>query len=231
MRIEYKYENFDIENFFMNNLNNKSNLILVASRPGIGKTTFAFNLVVETLKHNKKAMINSLEMNVIDLSHKICAVKNHIPIESADKELKLKEKYNINEKMKTVFHVKNEILYLSNENNTKIILSDIEKFMNKNSDVSLIIIDYLQLFDFNNIDIETFVKNLKLITSNYNVTILILSQLDRKIEYRENKIPQKKDIREFQVLSEYIDQFIFLYKKNDKVRIKQLTNLKGNKYQ
>jgi len=190
MRKDYEYENFDIENFYMENLNNNSKLILIASRPGVGKTSFAFNLIVEALKNNKKILINSLEMNGVEIFKKLDTDKNNY--------------------------------YLLNQNDAEIILSEIEKVINKNSDVSLIVIDYLQLLDFSDIDIETFVKNLKLIALKHNISILILSQLDREVEKRENKIPQQEDIRELKNLSDYIDLYVFLYKENNKVKVKQI---------
>lgn len=190
MRKDYEYENFDIENFYMENLNNNSKLILIASRPGVGKTSFAFNLIVEALKNNKKILINSLEMNGVEIFKKLDTDKNNY--------------------------------YLLNQNDAEIILSEIEKVINKNSDVSLIVIDYLQLLDFSDIDIETFVKNLKLIALKHNISILILSQLDKKVEKRENKIPQQEDIRELKNLSDYIDLYVFLYKENNKVKVKQI---------
>lgn len=190
MRKDYEYENFDIENFYMENLNNNSKLILIASRPGVGKTSFAFNLIVEALKNNKKILINSLEMNGVEIFKKLDTDKNNY--------------------------------YLLNQNDAEIILSEIEKVINKNSDVSLIVIDYLQLLDFSDIDIETFAKNLKLIALKHNISILILSQLDKKVEKRENKIPQQEDIRELKNLSDYIDLYVFLYKENNKVKVKQI---------
>jgi replicative DNA helicase len=190
MRKDYEYENFDIENFYMENLNNNSKLILIASRPGVGKTSFAFNLIVEALKNNKKILINSLEMNGVEIFKKLDTDKNNY--------------------------------YLLNQNDAEIILSEIEKVINKNSDVSLIVIDYLQLLDFSDIDIETFVKNLKLIALKHNISILILSQLDREVEKRENKIPQQEDIRELKNLSDYIDLYVFLYKENNKIKVKQI---------
>ena len=190
MRKDYEYENFDIENFYMENLNNNSKLILIASRLGVGKTSFAFNLIVEALKNNKKILINSLEMNGVEIFKKLDTDKNNY--------------------------------YLLNQNDAEIILSEIEKVINKNSDVSLIVIDYLQLLDFSDIDIETFAKNLKLIALKHNISILILSQLDREVEKRENKIPQQEDIRELKNLSDYIDLYVFLYKENNKIKVKQI---------
>jgi hypothetical protein len=68
-------------------------------------------------------------MNVIEMSYKIYALRKNIPIETVDEELKLKEKYDINEKMKMTLHCKKGIasLFLSNENNVKIVLYQTEK--------------------------------------------------------------------------------------------------------
>lgn len=169
------YENFNIKSFMENHITQNSNMILFSSRVGIGKTTFAIYFIQELFKQNKKVLFFSLENSVDELTHKI-------------KDITKNYSFFNN-------------LYLSNEINQEKILREIKK----NSNISLIIFDYLQLYKFD----EKFLEKLK----SMKIPILILSQLNR--QNLKNKIPNKKDIREIELLDKYIDIFLFLYKNSD----------------
>ena len=111
------YKNFNIKNFIENIIQN-SNMILVSSRAGIGKTTFVIYLVQELFKQNKKVLFFSLENSINELTHRIKDItKNYSFLNN---------------------------LYLSNEINQEKTLREIKK----NPDISLIIFDYLQLYKF-----------------------------------------------------------------------------------
>ena len=198
-----EYENFDIKNFVQNKLLQNSNIILIASRPGVGKTTFAIHIIKEILDKNKNIMFFSLENNVIDLSHRIYNIfKNQTIFE----KITTKDIYNEIDNM--TFHYYDYEIHLSNEQKQEKILEKIET----NSNTSLIVFDYLQLYKFD----EKFLEKLKSI----NIPILILSQLDRKSKYKNIEIVDKKTIREIRLLDKYVDIFLFLDKKNNKIKVR-----------
>jgi len=205
--------NFNIEKFFIEHIKNKPKLILIAGTNGVNKTVFAFHLALEALKHNRKVIINSLEMNVIDIQHKLFATKKNISFEEIDKTFQLNNKYSVNEKMKMNlnYYDKGEIAFLSNENDVNVVLNDIENFIGKNPDTCLIILDSLELYSTQ--DKNNFLEKLKLISVEYNLSVLILSQLKQSYDGKNDLMPINN------LKFEFIDLYVFLSKTNNKINI------------
>lgn len=179
-------------------------LIVIAGRPSMGKTSFVTNIAYNILQKTKARLcIFTLEMTKMQILHKLISVGSTIPVTDI-----LYGHININE-----WHLIQNIC--DNLLKARIYINDIasisideiiyiSKFIVKEEDYkSIIIIDYLQLIQASNIKVESraqelsyITRQLKILAQNLNVPVIILSQLNRNIETRVNKKPILSDLKE-----------------------------------
>nr|YP_009402671.1 replication helicase subunit [Compsopogon caeruleus]ARX96027.1 replication helicase subunit [Compsopogon caeruleus] len=181
----------------------KSDLIILASRPSMGKTALSLNIVCNVAKNiNNTVMIFSLEMAKMQLVYRILAsninlgmIKLKTGRINRDEWLLVKSgietlsKYNI---------------YINDEVNLSpsTIRSKIISLLQKDNNLNLIIIDYLQLIQSDqkhnnrNEELASITRSLKIIAKEFNLPIIVLSQLSRNVELRNNKKPILADLRE-----------------------------------
>lgn len=178
-----------------------SNLICVASRPCMGKTTFALNIASNVAKNEIPVLIFSLNMSEGYITNKI------INIESATST-------NFSES------IKNLILFEKNINilTSSLTIEDIENICRKSKiekNIGLIIIDYLQLIKSTNGQLnrdENIIRKIKELAEELNIPIIILSQLSKSLEERENRRPILADFKVSSSIVNNADTIIFVYK-------------------
>ncbi|MBQ7265798.1 MAG: replicative DNA helicase [Firmicutes bacterium] len=196
-----------------------SDLILIAARPSMGKTAFALNIAQYIgTKLNKTVAIFSLEMSQIQLTNRMLSVQSGVEAE----------------KLRSGGLTPDDCERLAEAMG---ILSDSKIFINDRSNVSpgelraecaklqlehgldLIVIDYLQLMNSGSRRVEStqaevayISKSLKSIAREFNVPVIALSQLSRKVESRENKKPMLSDLRESGSIEQDADVVCFLYR-------------------
>ena len=181
----------------------KSDLIIVAGRPSMGKTAFALNIARNIADlQTDPVIVFSLEMSRNQIIYRFLAN------ESGVMHSKLRAgSINANE----WDSVSNAINSLSNLNiylddKSDITISDmrikLSSLRSQFGNIGLVIIDYLQLIaDFQSKDsrvqeLSRITRNLKLLAKEFNVPIIVLSQLSRNVESRVNKRPLLSDLRE-----------------------------------
>jgi replicative DNA helicase len=181
----------------------RSDLIVLAGRPSIGKTAFSLNLAFDIcLIYKVPVIFFSLEMNKYQLIYRLLAIQTEITAS----RLKLK---NLSQQEWTKFN--DGILLLSSlpfyiADTPSISLTEIElkiqRIKLKFHTIGLIIIDYLQLIQTNKKsdnrvqEISQITRTLKKFAKEFDVPIIILSQLSRNVESRTNKRPILSDLRE-----------------------------------
>ena len=195
-----------------------SDLIIVAARPGMGKTAFALNIAQQSaVKAGASVMIFSLEMSQEQLGQRLIAMQARVESEKLKKgTLDLKDWDRIN--------------YALNElNNTKIVIDDtpgvsIMEMRNKcrrlkaEQGLDLIVVDYLQLMTFDGRadsrqqEISALSRHLKLLAREMNCPVIVLSQLSRAPEMRQDKRPMLSDLRESGSIEQDADIVMFLYR-------------------
>ena len=195
-----------------------SDLIIVAARPGMGKTAFALNIAQQSaVKSGASVMIFSLEMSQEQLGQRLIAMQARVESEKLKKgTLDLKDWDRIN--------------YALNElNNTKIVIDDtpgisIMEMRNKcrrlkaEQGLDLIVVDYLQLMTFDGRadsrqqEISALSRHLKLLAREMNCPVIVLSQLSRAPELRQDKRPMLSDLRESGSIEQDADIVMFLYR-------------------
>lgn len=181
----------------------KSDLIIIAGRPSMGKTAFSLNLaknIVET--YNVPLIIFTLEMSRQQIIYRFLSTSSNINTN------KLKSGKMSSLEWKTLSQAMKQIADLpifidDNPNLTLVeIRSKLRKIFGDKKKTGLIIIDYLQLMKLNFKlenrvqEISYITRNLKLLAKEFEIPIIVLSQLSRNVESRINKRPMLSDLRE-----------------------------------
>nr|ARW68380.1 Replication helicase subunit [Chondria sp. (in: red algae)] len=179
------------------------NLIVIAGRPSVGKTSLAINIAYNTFFYQRISIcFFSLEMSSKEVLNRIISVSCSLNINKNSK-LSKDEWRNIVEICKRLL---SHNIYINDKYNIDInYIEYLTKNLKKNSDISLIIIDYLQLIEFSlrsakklnrSQELGYITRRLKLLAQLLKLPIIILSQLNRNIEVRNDKEPLLSDLRE-----------------------------------
>ena len=196
----------------------KSDLIIVAARPGMGKTAFALNIAAQSaVKANASVMIFSLEMSQEQLGQRLISMQAMVASEKLKKgTLERQDWDKIN-------------VALDQLNETKIVIDDtpgitVMEMRNKcrrlkaEQGLDLIVIDYLQLMtyegrtDNRQQEVSALSRHLKLLAREMDCPVIVLSQLSRAPEQRQDKRPMLSDLRESGSIEQDADIVIFLYR-------------------
>lgn len=200
---------------------NKGDLIVIAGRPSTGKTSLAINIVKYLICNLKiGAYVFSLEMSKIQILYKLISNACKIPIKAIVKGCVTESEWNNVQKICQQFS--SSLLYIDDEPRISIdyINYQIKSITNKGLKSYLIVVDYLQLIQNNEKKHDTrteelgyITRQLKIIAKEYNLPIIVLSQLNRNIENRTNKRPLLSDLRESGCINtnNLVNQYI-LYK-------------------
>ncbi len=211
----------------------RSNLIILAARPGIGKTAFALNITHHvTVAEKKKVGFFSLEMSREELVDRLL-------VSQADIDAW---------KLKTGRLNQQDFLKLSDAMG---VLADANFFIDDTPglsifemrtrarrlmtehDIDLLVVDYLQLARGRTMDnrvqeVAEISQGLKNIARELRIPVLGLSQLSRAIESRGERVPQLSDLRESGSIEQDADVVMFLYRKDEEIR--EAVNLKVAKH-
>ena len=203
----------------LNGLHN-SDLILIAARPGVGKTSLAMNIVNNVaINQKKKCAIFSLEMPKIQLAQRsLCSVA------CVNMGKALKGKLDMDE-WKALWQANKKLaeagIYVddSSMNTPSDILSKCRR-LKREQGLDLIMIDYLQLMngggkknlDNRQQEISEITRYLKIAAKELNVPIILLSQLSRAVDARKDHRPILSDLRESGAIEQDADIVIFIYK-------------------
>ncbi len=216
------FENLDI----VTNGWQPTDLLILAARPGVGKTAFALNLAINAATHKAKPTpvgFFSMEMSISQLVNRMLSCLSEVKMEKINRGNY--EKWE----MKQIIELGAKVL-----STTPIFLDDssalnIFEFrakarrMVEKHQVGLIIIDYLQLMNGSinrnsnrEQEIGAISRNLKALAKELNVPIIALSQLSRDVEKRsdKHKIPQLSDLRESGAIEQDADLVLFLYRED-----------------
>ena len=203
----------------------KSDLIIIAGRPSMGKTAFATNIASNicmdklNLKKKNNVLFFSLEMSSEQLATRLLSEMSKIPSE------KIRtgniSKLDFENLLKNSEKIKNLSLFI--DDSPALTLSAIRsrsRRLKRKDGLDLIIIDYLQLIssESRNLndnrvkEISEITRGLKAIAKEFNIPVIALSQLSRKVEDREEKRPQLADLRESGSIEQDADLVVFLYR-------------------
>ena len=194
-----------------------SEIIIVAARPSIGKTTFALNLILKLAQKKHKCGFISLEMSSLMLSLRLLtliAKRNFINEIMRNKGLSKDSFAILYESLKKFTNLE---LYITDncKPNLKNVCAVIKKMASMG--IKYIFIDYIQLI-FSGKDLTTRNEELSYISSElkrmakqFNVVLVVISQLNRNIE-KEKRKPIMSDIRDSGAIEQDADVIMFLHK-------------------
>ncbi|MBQ1965824.1 MAG: replicative DNA helicase, partial [Clostridia bacterium] len=208
----------DFDNF-LGGLNN-SDLFILAARPGVGKTSFALNIaynIALSSQYNprKSVVFFSLEMSKEQLARRI--ISTACKIESEKIRLGKLDARDWEELLRVWRSNLREARFFIDETGN-ITPLDMKAKLRKVPDLGLVVIDYLQLMsssgggskDNRVQEISAITRSLKLMAKELNVPVILLSQLSRGIEKREDPTPQLSDLRESGSIEQDADVIVFL---------------------
>ena len=200
----------------------KSDLVILAARPAMGKTALALNFARNVASINKKAvLIFSLEMSKEQLIRRMLSDAsgiNAFKLETggfSDSDFA-----SISEAMSELAE---EQIYIDDKADLNIMeMRTRARRIAHNQELGMIIVDYLQLMngtskrgaDNRVQEISEISRGLKLIARELNVPVIALSQLSRSVEARDPKIPILSDLRESGSIEQDADIVMFLYRED-----------------
>ena len=197
---------------------NKSDLILVAARPAMGKSAFALNLGVNVAKKYKKTVaIFNLEMSREQLALRLLASESFIDMSKLATG-KLSEEEWGKLCMASAALSQTDIRI---DDNPSVTVADINAKCRRLDNLGLVVIDYLQLmqgsgYGKNNenrvVVVSEISRSLKIMAKELNVPVVCLSQLSRAVESRTDKRPILSDLRESGAIEQDADSVMFLYR-------------------
>jgi len=200
----------------------KSDLIIIAGRPSMGKTAFCLNIAINIIKKYQLPIIFfSLEMSKEQLVYRLLA--NSTQISNTRLRSGNLTKTDWKTIIKTIKLFSALPLFIDDTTNLTVndIRTKIKKIMFERKQIGLIIIDYLQLMQCSTNKSENRVQELSQITRmlksigrEFNVPIIVLSQLSRSVETRTNKQPILSDLRESGSIEQDSDLVLMLYNQN-----------------
>lgn len=193
------------------------NLVLIAARPAMGKTSFVLSLAKNVIINQKKPLVMfSLEMSKAELVNRLLSMDSRVDsqkfktgqLNDADWESLIESGGNIG-KSKLIL------------DDTSTTIGEIRSKCRKlklEQDIQLVIIDYLQLMNGNGRsdsrqqEISEISRALKLLAKELQIPVIALSQLSRQVESRPDHRPMLSDLRESGAIEQDADVVLFIYR-------------------
>ncbi len=201
----------------------KSDLVIIAGRPSMGKTALATNIAFFAAKkiqeENKKTSIAffSLEMSSEQLSTRILAEQSKIKSNDIRRGKISEDQFD--KFIETSKDISELPLYIDETPAISIAaLSNRARRIKRKFGLNLIVVDYIQLMRASNFkdgrvqEISEITQGLKAIAKELGVPVLALSQLSRAVEQRDDKKPQLADLRESGSIEQDADVVMFVYR-------------------
>jgi replicative DNA helicase len=200
----------------------KSELIIIAGRPSVGKTAFSLNLLLNVLKKTRLPVIFfSLEMSAQQLMYRLLSIETRLNQNKFKTGLLNQEDWT---KINLVMRILGKIpmhLYDSPHLSTGEIRRRLKNLDSAYPQIGLIVIDYLQLMEDpllknanRSQEIAAITRELKNIAREFEVPIIALSQLSRTIDSRVDPKPILSDLRDSGSIEQDADLVLMLYKQN-----------------
>lgn len=192
-----------------------SNLVLVASRPGMGKTSIALNIALNAVKASQKAAaFFSLEMSLHQLGLRLLSAEAAI-----DSATLLNGSLNDRDwQNATQASLALSRLHMLFSESAAITVTEMKALCRRVPNLGLVVIDYLQLMqgskrsDNRVQEVSEISRSLKIMAKELDVPVLCLSQLSRANESRADKRPMLSDLRESGAIEQDADVVMFLYR-------------------
>ncbi len=195
-------------------------LILVAARPALGKSTLALDFVrAAAIRHNMPSIVFSLEMGKAEIAMRLLSAETSIPLQKMRKGMiEAKDWTTI---AQTRGRIEDAPLYIDDSPNMTLVEIRAKcRRLKQRVGLKMIVIDYLQLMtagkrvESRQQEVSEFSRALKLLAKELQVPVIALSQLNRGPEQRSDRKPQLSDLRESGSLEQDADMVILLHRES-----------------
>lgn len=196
----------------------KGELILIAARPGMGKTTFANSLALNAALEGLPIAIFSLEISAVQLTFRLISSQAEIYGEKLRKGLLKEDEWNdLNRKIK---NLEDAPIFIDDTSVPTIIQITKKSYrLVLEQNIQLIIIDNLQQIYNNNAqgnnkqDLVNIICSLKALAEKLDIPIIVMSQLSKTVETRGGLMkPKLSDLNEFGAIHQLANMVLFIYR-------------------
>ncbi len=196
----------------------EGDLIVIAGRPGMGKTSLAVNIALNaSLNYGRKIGIFTLEMSARQLALKMIASLSGVDMRKLRTGFFEGGEWDM--VVRAIDKLKNARIYIDETSLlTSIDIRTKARKLKMEKDIDLLIIDYLQLIEGKSSSvnrtqqISEISRSLKILAKELNIPVIALSQLNRAVESREDKRPTPADLRESGSIEQDADIIMLLYR-------------------
>ena len=193
-------------------------MIIVAARPGVGKSTLALDFMRScSIKHNKASVIFSLEMSKSEIVMRLLSAETEIRLSDMRAGRMSDEAWA--KLANRVGQISEAPLFIDDSANlTMMEIRSKARRLKQKHDLQMIVVDYLQLMssgkrvESRQQEVSEFSRQLKLLAKELDVPLVAISQLNRGPESRTDKRPQLADLRESGSLEHDADMVMLIYR-------------------
>ncbi|ECO9903516.1 replicative DNA helicase [Campylobacter coli] len=193
-------------------------LIIIAARPGMGKTTLCLNFIEKVLRQDKGVVMFSLEMPAAQIMQRMLSAKTSIPLQKIlTADLNDNEWERIGDAC-NYYSKKKLFIYDSGYATITDVRAILRRLKAQEESIGLCVIDYIGLmmsnsnFNDRHLQVSEISRGLKLLARELDMPIIALSQLNRSLEQRANKRPMMSDLRESGAIEQDADTILFVYR-------------------
>ena len=193
-------------------------MIVVAARPAVGKSTLGIDIArAASIKHNMATAVFSLEMSRTEITMRILSAEATIQLQDLRKGLKGQEQWN--KLARIMGKISDAPLFIDDSPNMSLMeIRSKCRRLKQQHNLRMVIIDYLQLMssgkkvESRQQEVAEFSRALKLLAKELEVPVIAISQLNRGPEQRTDKRPQMSDLRESGSIEQDADMVILLHR-------------------
>ncbi len=193
-------------------------MIVVAARPAVGKSTLGIDIArAAAIKHNMAAAVFSLEMSRTEITMRILSAEATIQLQDLRKGLKNQEQWT--KLARIMGKISNAPLFIDDSPNMSLMEIRAKcRRLKQQHNLRIVVIDYLQLMssgkkvESRQQEVAEFSRALKLLAKELEVPVIAISQLNRGPEQRTDKRPQMSDLRESGSIEQDADVVILLHR-------------------
>ncbi|GAA0209320.1 replicative DNA helicase [Corynebacterium riegelii] len=199
-------------------------MVIIAARPGVGKSTLALDFMRScSIHHNKTSVIFSLEMSASEIIMRLLSAETEIKLSSM-RSGQMEER-DWEKLTKRLTEIQDAPLFIDDSPNlTMMEIRSKARALKRQHGLDLVVLDYLQLMssgkkvESRQQEVSEFSRHLKLLAKELEVPVIAISQLNRGPESRTDKKPQLADLRESGSLEQDADMVFLLYRPDSQDR-------------
>lgn len=197
-------------------------MIVIAARPGVGKSTLALDFARSAaIGHGQTTVIFSLEMGSLELTTRLLSAESGIPLQKLRQGKLDDERGDWTTLANTMGKINDAPLFIDDSPNMA--LTEIRakcRRLKQQHDLKMVVIDYLQLMtsgkrvESRQQEVSEFSRSLKLLAKELEVPVIALSQLNRSSEQRNDKRPMVSDLRESGSIEQDADMVLLIHRED-----------------